>query len=218
MSPHYWMPPTSLSCSGATEMQALLAPCSAAALMAQRASQQPPRGPAGVPCGVANAERAHDGAADVNVASSSKPSGDRLPIQPPAKESRGRILASLITALVAFGGLLVVVLTVGRALQPRDVIADEPRATNGARHPLVLKPAFGPGYDDSVNSDVHYAVTPGPVVAVATVTANHSRIKTTANLEGRSVQPRLRRSTMRPRKGHRNRPEPSFCHRSRKRR
>ncbi|KAL1468152.1 hypothetical protein MTO96_025632 [Rhipicephalus appendiculatus] len=211
MSPHYWMPPTSLSCSGATEMQALLAPFSATALMAQRAPQEPPRGPAGVPCGVPTAEGAHDGAADVNVASSVKPSGDRLPRHSQEKESRGRTLALLITALVAFVGLLLIALTFSHALQPSDLTADEPRATNGAWHPLVLKPALGPGYDDSGNIDLHYALTTVPAVAIPSASAhiaNHSRSRTTANLKHRSVQHRLRRSTMRPRNGHRNRPEP----------
>ncbi|KAH7963839.1 hypothetical protein HPB52_023643 [Rhipicephalus sanguineus] len=211
MSPHHWMPPRSLSCSGATEMQTLLAPFSAAALMAQRASHQPPPGPAGIPCGVPTAERAHDAAADFHVALSSMLSGDRLPRQLQTKESRGRSLALLITALVAFGGLLVIVLTVGRALQPRDLIADEPMATNGAWHPLVLKPAFGPAYDDTGNADLRYAMMTEHAVVVASVTAhkaNHSRSKTTANLKGRSVRHRLQGCTARPRKDHRNRPEP----------
>lgn len=194
MSPHYWIPPTSVSCSGVTELQAILAPFSAAALLHQGAS--PPSPPTGRPSGVPAAETRHDGDAGVLIASSTEPSGAHSARQPPGEESGGRNLAFLITAAVAFAALVVIVLTLGRTLQPRDVIADEQRATDVERHPLVQELGSAHAYDDGVNAGVRVAVTVVPGLAnhsVGAHEADHSYSETTAFLKSRRTVWRERR-------------------------
>ncbi|KAH7963950.1 hypothetical protein HPB52_023988 [Rhipicephalus sanguineus] len=83
MSPHYWIPPTSVSCTDVTEVHALLAPFSAAAAPRECCLGAAP------PVSHRDNETSVDKAeGDANIAVvSSQQLDTSLPTEPPAKRS-----------------------------------------------------------------------------------------------------------------------------------
>ncbi|KAH7961639.1 hypothetical protein HPB52_010964 [Rhipicephalus sanguineus] len=121
MSPHYWIPPTSVSCTGVTEVHYLLAPFSAAIAPRQRClGVAPPVSHRDTETGMDKAE----GNATI-VFVPSEHLGISLATEPSAKRSWKTGIAFFLSALLAFGGSLVVMLVVGQLVQPRKHVVEE---------------------------------------------------------------------------------------------
>lgn len=141
MSPHYWIPRTSVSSAGISEVQALLAP-----LSARTPQYAPPPSPR-------NGQR--DGSSvsmekqgenfDAVIASSSQSLNADFADQPPGEKTRTRGVI-LVSALLVFGVVLVLMLFVGQALQPRELQADDAAMTEVVGQPLVQEPSSGHAY------------------------------------------------------------------------
>ncbi|KAH7961234.1 hypothetical protein HPB52_006031 [Rhipicephalus sanguineus] len=185
MSPHYWIPPTSFSCTGVTEVQSLLAPFSGGAILQQGAA--PPVGQRDDEA--FRAERQGDDAAV--VAASSEPLDASFPI----KRSWSHAPTLFVATLLAFGGLLVVMFFATQLLQPRELGGDEPLVTGVVHQPLVQEPSSGHAYGEDVaaaTDDV--AVLPAAANRSATVANYDSSPVATAS----SVPRRLRPSSKKP--------------------
>ncbi|KAL3190458.1 hypothetical protein MRX96_019977 [Rhipicephalus microplus] len=186
MSPHYWIPPTSVSCTGVTEVQSLLAPFSAAALLQKGAA------PLVGQCDdeALSAERQVDEAAV--VAASSEPLDASFPI----KRSWSRASTFFVATLLAFAGVLVVMFAASQLLEPRELGDDEVMVTAMVRDPLVLEPSSGHAYrDDAAAANDGIAVLLAAVNRSATVANYDSSAVATAS----SVQRRPRRSSKKQR-------------------
>lgn len=165
MSPHYWIPPTSVSCTGVTEVQSLLAPLSAAALLHHGAPQLVGQRDDDV----FPAERQSDDDAAA-VAASSEPLDASFPTEPPVKRSWSRGVAFFVAVLLAFGGSLAVMFVVSQLLQPRELAGDEQVVTAVARQPLVQEPSSGNAYGEDEAAAVHEDVAALPLGANRSVT------------------------------------------------
>ncbi|KAH7963182.1 hypothetical protein HPB52_019924 [Rhipicephalus sanguineus] len=133
MSPHYWIPPTSVSVTGVTEVQSLLAPFSAAAALRQSCLGAAP------PVSHSDMETVMDkaeGDATIVVVPSQH-LDTSLATEPPAKRSWSTGIAFFETALLAFGGSLVAMLVVGQLLQPREQVVEEHMVMALPLQPLV---------------------------------------------------------------------------------
>lgn len=144
MSLHYWLPLTSVSSTGVTELQSLLAPFSAAALLHQG---MPPLAPSnGERDDVLSLGTRGDYDAAV-IAASSQPLNANTSTQPSVETCHSRGLA-FVLALLVLVGLLVAMHVVGQSLQSRELVADEWIVTDVGRPPMVQQPSSGHAYGD----------------------------------------------------------------------
>ncbi|KAL1486722.1 hypothetical protein MTO96_031289 [Rhipicephalus appendiculatus] len=164
MSPHYWIPPTSVSSAGISEVHALLAPLSAR--MPQRAPPPPP--PNSQPEGSLISLERQGEDDDAVIATSSQSLNADLATEPSGEKTRTRGVI-LVSALLVFGVVLAIMLVVGQALQPRELQADDPMLTEVVRQPLVQEPSSGHAYGDDPA-----AAVPDNAATLAAAT-NHSK-------------------------------------------
>ncbi|KAH7962200.1 hypothetical protein HPB52_014902 [Rhipicephalus sanguineus] len=122
VSPHYWIPPTSVSVTGVTEVQSLLAPFSAAAALRHCClGAAPPVSHSDMETGMDKAE----GDATIVVVPSQH-LDTSLATEPPAKRSWSTGIAFFETALLAFGGG-----------HPREQVVEEHMVMALPQQPLV---------------------------------------------------------------------------------
>ncbi|KAL1480572.1 hypothetical protein MTO96_050921 [Rhipicephalus appendiculatus] len=150
MSPHYWIPPTSISSAGISEVQSMLAPLSAR--MPQCAPPPPPSN--GQRDGSLISLEIQDEDDNAVSAASSQSLNADFADRPSDEKTRTRGVI-LVSALLVFGVVLAIMLVVGQALQPRELQADDPMLTEVVRQPLVQEPSSGHAYGDDPATAVH---------------------------------------------------------------
>lgn len=198
ISPRYWIPRTSVSCTGVNEIPSLLAPFPAAAFLHRGAAPS-----FGQRDDVVTVDKQGDEDAAV-VATSSEPlDACSFPTEPPANGSWSRGMAFFVSALLAFVGSVAVMFVVSQLLQTRELAADEPMMTAVAHQPLVQKPSSGRAYDEDAAAAVHRSFTAPPRATNRSRTVGndeHLPEAATTTIRGRTVfRGRNRRGSNKPR-------------------
>ncbi|KAL1476878.1 hypothetical protein MTO96_036177 [Rhipicephalus appendiculatus] len=124
-----------------------------------------------------------------------------LATQPQVKRSWSTGMAFSVSAVLAFGGSLVVMLVVGQILQPRELAAEEKMVTVVAQQPQLPDLPSGHAYREEVAVVSHdIAALPGSTNHSLSIDhGDYSPEATTASLTGRSVlRRRKRRRSKRP--------------------
>ncbi|KAL3190460.1 hypothetical protein MRX96_019978 [Rhipicephalus microplus] len=186
MSPHYWIPPTSVSTAGISEVHILLAPLYAR--MPQWGPTPPPPNSQRDGSLISLKQKQDEDDNAVIAASSQSLSADF--VGGPSGEKTCTRGVILVSALLVFGVVLAIMLFIGQALQPRELQADEAAPTEVARQPLVQEPSSGRAYGDNAAAAVHEntaALAVGNNRSQAADTDDHVPGATTVVIRGHSL-------------------------------